>query len=89
MNNVLLVEVVKSADNLSENSCSFACLYLADLVEVVEESSTAEILQNEANVIFFFKKSVKFDDVRMIQLGVQFYFFDEPVNHIEFDKVFF
>ena len=68
MNNVLLVEVVKSADNLSENSCSFACLYLADLVEVVEESSTAEILKNKANVVFLFKKYVIFDDVGVIKL---------------------
>lgn len=78
------MHVGESLDGISE---IFGSLFGGEDVlfgHVVEKSAPAHIFQNQIDVVLVLEKSIKFDDIRVIQGAVEPYFPLELLDHFVF-----
>lgn len=68
-------------DNIPQVLNSFFDSEMIYFIKIVKKCSTIHILNNKVNIFIFFKKTIKFDNVRVIQSTVQLYLFRKLVDH--------
>ena len=81
MDDVLIVEIVESADDLPQDLYCPDLWEGVDLIQAIEQRPTTQILQNQANVVLFLEETIELNDVWMVQHHVELYLPDEPLEH--------
>jgi hypothetical protein len=79
VDDVLFVEIVESADDFPQDLYCPDLGEGVDLIQAIEQRPAIQVLENQANVIFFLEETIELNDVWMVQHHVELYLPDEPL----------
>ena len=85
----LFMQVGQCFDDVSQEINSLLQVEIADLVEIVEESSSVHVLHGQIDVILVLEKAIEPNDVGMVKAKVKLYLAAKLVKHFVLNDLAF
>ena len=77
MDDPMAMQIRDSFEDIGKNRDDFSFLELLFLPNHLEQVTAWAVLHNEINIVGIMEKSIKFDDIGMVEIHLYLYFADE------------